>query len=127
MSSITKLLKKSNFFEWIKECQNVWEEINNRYIQALNLINPNWELEFHIHTNASQLVIGAILIENLIGKFDQLVMYASIFITPKCVLVHFMFHYILNEFGHFYLVKLVNPLMNGDQLLRIMNCLNSTQ
>ncbi len=26
-----------------------------------------------------------------------------------------------DEFGHFYLVKLINPLMNGDQLVRIMN------
>jgi hypothetical protein len=32
--------------------------------------------------------------------------------TPKCVLVHFGFHYILSEFGHFNLVKLIKPLMN---------------
>jgi hypothetical protein len=24
------------------------------------------------------------------------------FITPKCVLIHYRFHYILNEFGNFY-------------------------
>jgi len=38
----------------------------------------------------------------------------------KCVFVHFVFHWILNEFGHFYLVKLFNPLVNMDRLLRIM-------
>jgi hypothetical protein len=41
------------------------------------LINPNWELEFHVHTNASQLVIGAILAQNLTSKFDKPIMYAS--------------------------------------------------
>jgi hypothetical protein len=40
------------------------------------LINPNWELEFHVHTNAFQVVVGAILAQNPIGKFNQLVMYA---------------------------------------------------
>ncbi len=37
--------------------------------------------------------------------------------TRKCVLVHSKFHWILSEFGHFYLVKLFNLLMNEDQLL----------
>jgi len=31
------------------------------FIQAPIFISPNWELEFHVHTNASQLTIGAIL------------------------------------------------------------------
>jgi hypothetical protein len=52
MSPITKLLKKSEVFKWTKECQNVWEEIKNQYIQALILIRPNWELEFHVHMDA---------------------------------------------------------------------------
>jgi hypothetical protein len=38
----------------------------------------------------------------------------------KCVLVHSGFHYILSEFGHFYLVKLFNPLVNRDRLLWTM-------
>jgi hypothetical protein len=37
------------------------EEIKNLYIQAPILIGSTWELEFHIHMNDSQLVIGAIL------------------------------------------------------------------
>ncbi len=41
------------------------------------MINPNWELEFHVHINAFQLVVGAIFAQNPIGKFDKLVMYAS--------------------------------------------------
>ncbi len=34
-------------------------------------------MEFHVHANASLLVMGAILSKNVTGKNDQLVMYAS--------------------------------------------------
>jgi hypothetical protein len=61
MAPITKLFKKIKIFEWTAECQTTWEGIKNQYIQAPILINPNWEQEFHVHTNASQLAIGAIL------------------------------------------------------------------
>jgi hypothetical protein len=58
MAPITKLLiRKIEIFEWIAECQITWENIKNWYIQALILINPNWELEFHVHIDAFQLVI----------------------------------------------------------------------
>jgi hypothetical protein len=53
MALITKLLKKAEVFEWIVECQTIWEDIKNRYIQALIFISHNWELEFHVHTYAS--------------------------------------------------------------------------
>jgi hypothetical protein len=53
MSPITKLLKKIEVFEWTTECQNDWEEIRNQYVQALILISPNWELEFHVQIDAS--------------------------------------------------------------------------
>jgi len=53
MSPITKLLKNSKVFKWSEKCQNAWEDIKNSYVQALILINPNWKLEFHVHTYAS--------------------------------------------------------------------------
>jgi hypothetical protein len=46
--------------------------------------------------------------------------------TPKCVIINSGFHWILNEYGHFNLVKLINPLMNRDQLLRTMNYFTRT-
>jgi hypothetical protein len=52
MAPITKLLKKIEVFKWTTKCQTAWEDIMNRYIQAPIFINPNWELEFHVHTNA---------------------------------------------------------------------------
>ncbi len=77
MSPITRLFKKSKVFEWTTKCQNAWEEIKNQYVQAHVLISPNWELEFYVHIDASQLIVRVVLDQNPIGKFDQSVMYAS--------------------------------------------------
>jgi len=74
------------------------------------------------------ILLGKIIIEVEIeeGVKDLMKREWKVTTTTKCVLVHFGFHYILSEFGHFYLVKLFNPLMNEDQLLRTMNCFTST-
>jgi len=34
------------------------------------LIAPNWEKEFHVHMDASNLVVGAMLAQNLDSKCD---------------------------------------------------------
>ncbi len=45
-------------------------------MEALIIISPNQELEFHVHTYASLLAIGAMLAQNPIGKYDQPIVYA---------------------------------------------------
>jgi hypothetical protein len=64
MAPITKLFGKVEMFEWTTKCLTAWEDIKNQYIQAPILINPKWELEFHVHIDASQLAVGAILAQN---------------------------------------------------------------
>jgi hypothetical protein len=46
-------------------------------MEAPILIPPNWQLECHVHTNASLLAIGVMLADNPIGKYDQFIVYAS--------------------------------------------------
>jgi hypothetical protein len=41
------------------------------------MISLNWHVEFHVHTNASLLAMGAMLFQNVIGKSDQPIVYAS--------------------------------------------------
>ncbi len=41
------------------------------------LIPPNWQLEFHVHIDASLLVVGAMLAQNPTSKYDQPIVYAS--------------------------------------------------
>jgi hypothetical protein len=91
------------------------------------LINPNWELKFHVHTDTSQLIVGAVLAQNLINKFDQLVMYASKLLNSTQInyttiekealamvyVLHKFKHYLLGNWFSFYvdhmaLVYLVN-------------------
>jgi hypothetical protein len=45
-------MKVLEVFEWIVECQTIWEDIKNWYIQASIVITFNWELEYHVYTNA---------------------------------------------------------------------------
>jgi hypothetical protein len=46
-------------------------------MEALILIPPNWQMEFHVHTNASLLVVDVMLAQNPTRKYDQLIVYAS--------------------------------------------------
>jgi hypothetical protein len=41
-------------------------------MEAPILISPNWQLEFHVHTNAFLLAIGALLAYNPIGTMTNL-------------------------------------------------------
>ncbi len=61
MAPITKLTRKTKTFLWTEECQKAWELIKQKYIEASILISPNWQVEFHVHTNASLLAMGAML------------------------------------------------------------------
>jgi hypothetical protein len=45
-------------------------------METLILVPPNWQLEFHVHINASLLAIGALLAQNLTDKYDQPIVYA---------------------------------------------------
>jgi hypothetical protein len=46
-------------------------------MDAPNLISPHWDIEFHVHTNAYSLIVGAMLVQNLTKKCNQLIVYAS--------------------------------------------------
>jgi hypothetical protein len=48
--------------------QEAWEAIKYKYLYALILIAPKWDMEFHIHTNTSNLVVKVMLVQNPIGK-----------------------------------------------------------
>jgi hypothetical protein len=77
MASITKLLQKIEVFQWIPNCQQVREVIKQRYVDALILIAPRWDLEFHVHINTSNLAISIMLAQNPTRKCNQLIVYAS--------------------------------------------------
>jgi hypothetical protein len=85
----------------------VWDQIKQKYMEAPIPIPPNWQLEFHVHTNASLLAVDAMLAQNPIGKYDQPIVYAFrllnkaeknyITIEKKTLIMV----YVLHKFKHF--------------------------
>jgi hypothetical protein len=65
MASIIKLTRKIKQFLWTSKCQTSWELIKQKYVETHILIFLNWDVEFHVHTNAFLLAIGAMLTLNL--------------------------------------------------------------
>jgi hypothetical protein len=59
MAPITKLMRKMKPFIWTIECQEAWDQIKRKYMDAPILMLPNWQMEFHVHMDASLLVVGA--------------------------------------------------------------------
>jgi hypothetical protein len=53
----------------------VWEAIKQQYVDAPILIPPRWDLEFHVHTNASNLTFSDMLAQNPTRKCDQPIVY----------------------------------------------------
>ena len=77
MEPITRLTRKREVFDWTTECENAYQYIKTRYQNAPILIKVDWNLEFHIHTDASDIAVGAMLAQNPTDKTDQLIAYAS--------------------------------------------------
>ncbi len=136
MAFITKLTRKTKTFLWIEECQKAWELIKQKYIETPILISPSQQMEFHVHIDASLLIIGVTLSHNLTRKSYQPVVYTFKFLnkakhnystTQREALtmvfaLHKFRHYLWgNKFifyvDHMALVYLVNkPQVQGEQL-----------
>jgi len=54
-------MRKTEPFIWTAKCQEAWDLIKQKYMEAPILIPPNWQLEFHVHIDATLLTIGAML------------------------------------------------------------------
>ncbi len=71
MALITNFTRKAKKILWI-ECQKTWELIKKKCIETLILIAPKWDVEFHVHRNASLLVVGTLLAHNITRKNARL-------------------------------------------------------
>ena len=77
MEPITQLTRKGEAFDWTTECENAYQYIKTQYQNAPIFIGVDWKLEFHVHTDASDIAVGAMLAQNPTGKTDQPIAYAS--------------------------------------------------
>ena len=56
-----RLLKKDTKFNFDESCQNSFEEIKSRLVEALIMAKPDWNGEFEIMCDANDFSMGAIL------------------------------------------------------------------
>ena len=68
MEPITRLTRKREAFDWTTECENAYQYIKTWYQNAPILIGVDWKLEFHVHTNTSDIAVGAMLAQTLLEK-----------------------------------------------------------
>ena len=71
------LLNKGKKHNWTKSCQEAFEEVKKRLTTTHILVSPNSKLDFHVHCDASNIAIGAILAQNIHGNMDSPTHYAS--------------------------------------------------
>ena len=77
-SPLFGLLGKDVEFIWTDNCQEALDNLKSKLVTTLILRGPNWALPFHIHTNASNKVIGAAL-----GQVDEKLPYAIYFVSKN--------------------------------------------
>jgi hypothetical protein len=73
-----KLLKKNEEFKCDDACNKSWEWMKASMTCLLVLIVPNWNVEFHVHINASNFALGVMMGQNLDNTIDKLIYYANI-------------------------------------------------
>jgi hypothetical protein len=74
---LEKLLKKSEAFKWKPECDQDFDTLKEKLSTAPILVYPNWQVEFHVHIDASGIALGAILVQPGEGNLDHPIYFAS--------------------------------------------------
>lgn len=64
-------------FQWSKDCQASFNEIKRQLFKAPILKEPDWTCEFHLHTDASLIAVGAVLAQQGTKEIDLPIYYAS--------------------------------------------------
>jgi len=71
-----QLQSKTVSFEWSEQAQQSFERLQSALISAPVLINPDWNLPFELHTDASKTGLGAVLSQRINGE-ERVVAFAS--------------------------------------------------
>ena len=56
-----QLLKKDATYCWNEECKTSLETLKKKMTSAPILVFPKWDIEFHVHIDASCIALGTVL------------------------------------------------------------------
>jgi hypothetical protein len=76
-TSMCKLLKKDEKFKWTEACNKYWEWMKAFMTCLPILMVPNWKIEFHAQTDASNFVLGDMLGQNPDNTIDRPIYYVN--------------------------------------------------
>ena len=66
-----KLLKKDTTFCWNEECQRSLDVLKEKMVTTAILVFSNSKKEFHVHVDASCIVLGVVLTQAGEGEQDH--------------------------------------------------------
>ena len=72
-----KLIRKDVEFKWIQDCQESFEFLKKKLVKAPILKFPNRSRKFHVHVDASNVVVGSVLTQTYDDTVDHPNAYAS--------------------------------------------------
>ena len=72
-----KLIRKDTKFQWNEDCQYGLDTLKEKMVTTPILVFPDWEKTFHVHVDASTIVLGAILVQPGAGELDHPIAFSS--------------------------------------------------
>ena len=79
---LTNLLKKGSVFEWSVSCQKAFKTIKSLLVLAPVLATPNFDKPFILTVDASDVGIGAVLLQEDCNGVDHPIGYFSLMFNP---------------------------------------------
>ena len=77
MALMEQLLKKDATYFWNKECNKSLETIKEKMASTSILVFPKWDIELHVHLDASCIALGAVLTQEGAEGIDHPITFAS--------------------------------------------------
>lgn len=77
IAPMEKLLKKDITFCWNEDCKKILDVLRDNMVTTRIIVFLDWKKEFHVHVNASCIVLGVILTQAGGGDLDHPIVFAS--------------------------------------------------
>ena len=72
-----QFLKKDATYYWNEECNKSLKTLKEKMASAPILVFPKWNVEFHVHVDASCIALGVVLTQPRAKGIDHLIAFAS--------------------------------------------------